>query len=66
MYKVELKKNKRYKLCSCGVSKSLPFCDNQHRDFNLKNNATFKSIKIIPDCNVTIKIESKKWNLNDE
>ena len=44
----------------------MPFCDNQHRDFNLKNNATFKSIKIIPDCNVTIKIESKKWNLNDE
>jgi len=65
MYKIDLKKNKRYKLCSCGVSKSLPFCDNEHRVFNVKNNTKFKSVKIIPNCDVTINVESKKWTLND-
>ncbi len=65
MYKIDLKKNKRYKLCACGVSKSLPFCDNEHRNYNKKNNTKFNSLKITPDCNVSVKMESKKWNQNE-
>ena len=65
MYKIDFKKNRRYKLCTCGISKALPFCDNEHRDYNIKNNTKFKSVKIISDRDVTIKIESKKWNLNE-
>ena len=64
MKKIKLHKGKKYSICSCGLSKALPFCDNEHRDFNMKNNTKFKSVKIIPDCDVTIKMESKKWNLN--
>ena len=66
MFIVNLKKDKEYKFCSCGVSKSLPFCDNEHRKINLTNKIKFKSIKIIPDKNVSIRIKSKKWVLNDE
>jgi len=66
MYKIDFKKNRRYKICTCGISKALPFCDNEHRDYNIKNNTKFKSVKIIIDCDVTIKMESKKWNLNEE
>ena len=61
MYKVELKKNKRYKLCSCGVSKSLPFCDNQHRKYNEINNTDYKSIKISSSNDIEIDLESSKW-----
>ena len=65
MYKIDLKKKKQYKLCTCGVSKSLPFCDDEHRNFNKKNNTEFKSLKITSDYNVSIKVESKKWNQNE-
>ena len=65
MYKIDFKKNRQYKICTCGISKALPFCDNEHRDYNIKNNTKFKSVKIIIDCDVTIKMESKKWNLNE-
>ena len=65
MYKIGLKKNRQYKICTCGISKALPFCDNEHRDYNIKNNTKFKSVKIIIDCDVTIKMESKKWDINE-
>ena len=65
MYKIDLKKNRRYKICTCGISKDLPFCDNEHKEYNIKNNTKFKSVKIISDCDITIKMESKKWNLNE-
>ena len=34
---IKLKAGKKYKICSCGLSKSLPFCDNGHREFNAAN-----------------------------
>ena len=30
-YKVELEADKKYKFCTCGLSKTDPFCDNSHR-----------------------------------
>ena len=60
MYKIDLIKNKRYKLCTCGVSKILPFCDNEHREHNEKNNTNYKSIKITPNSNISINVTSKK------
>ena len=35
---IKLKSGKRYKICSCGLSQTLPFCDNAHRDFNASAN----------------------------
>ncbi len=66
MFKVNLKKEKKYKFCSCGVSKKLPFCDNEHRKLNAANNLEFKSIKIISEKDVSITIESKKWISNND
>ena len=66
MFKVNLKKEKKYKFCSCGVSKKLPFCDNEHRKLNTSNNPEFKSIKIISEKDVSITIESKKWISNND
>ena len=66
MFEIKLEKNKKYKFCSCGVSKTLPFCDNKHRQLNSINNFEFKSIKITPKENITLSLESKKWLLKDE
>jgi len=66
LFKLNLKKEKKYKICSCGISKKLPFCDNEHRKINTANNSEFKSIKIISEKDVSIKIESKKWISNNE
>jgi len=53
-------------MCSCGKSKKLPFCDNEHRKLNTAKNLEFKSIKIISEKDVSIKIKSKKWIANNE
>ena len=42
--KIKLKKGKKYSICSCGLSKNLPFCDNAHREFNANNNTDYKSV----------------------
>jgi len=60
---IKIKAGKQYSICSCGLSNSLPFCDNAHRDFNTSNNANYKSIKVIPDKDVTIQVTSSNWDL---
>ena len=66
MYKIKLKKNNKYKICACGHSKSLPFCDNNHREINKKNKIKYKSIKLISSNNTDIQISSKMWNKDNE
>ena len=58
---IKLKAGRRYKICSCGLSKTLPFCDNAHREFNDKNNTEYKSIKITPDADNIIEVTSNRW-----
>ena len=45
-FKIRVKKNVKYSICSCGYSKKLPYCDNQHRTYNQKNKTDYKSIKV--------------------
>jgi len=59
---LKLKAGRRYKICSCGLSQILPFCDNAHRDFNAANNTEYKSIKITPDSNIIIEVTSSRWD----
>ena len=59
---IKLKAGKRYKICSCGLSKTLPFCDNAHREFNATNNTEYKSVKITPDSDTIIEVTSNRWN----
>ena len=64
--KVKIKAGKQYSICSCGLSNSLPFCDNAHRVFNTSNNTHYKSIKITPDKDVTIQVTSSNWDLEED
>ena len=59
--KISLKAGKKYSICSCGLSNSLPFCDNNHREYNSKNNTQYKSVKIVPEKNISVKIKSSNW-----
>ena len=56
-----LKAGKKYSICSCGLSGSLPFCDNTHREFNAANNMEYKSVKIAPEKDTIIKVTSSRW-----
>ena len=58
---IKLKAGKKYSICSCGLSKSLPFCDNTHREFNAANNIEYKSVKITPEKDTIIKVTSSRW-----
>ncbi len=61
MKEVKLYKGRKYSICSCGLSKNLPFCDNEHRSYNEKNQTNYKSVKIIAEETVMININSSAW-----
>ena len=63
MKEIELQKDKKYSICSFGLSKTLPFCDHAHREYNEKNGANYKSVKIIADETVTVNMDSSTWNI---
>ena len=58
---IKLKAGKKYSICSCGLSGSLPFCDNTHREFNSANNMEYKSVKITSEKDTIIKVTSSRW-----
>ena len=58
---IKLKAGKKYSICSCGLSKSLPFCNNTHREFNAANTMEYKSVKITPEKDTIIKVTSNLW-----
>jgi len=43
---IKIKQNVKYSICSCGKSDKLPYCDNNHREYNAENNCSYKSVKI--------------------
>ena len=63
---IKLKAGKRYKICSCGLSQIVPFCDNAHREFNATNNTEYKSVKITPDSDTIIEVISNRWKSDKE
>ena len=65
MISIKIKKNVKYSIYSCGLSRKLPFCDNEHRKYNQENNTKYKSIKIIPSKDISIKLGSSRWPKNE-
>ena len=63
---IKLKAGKKYSICSCGLSGSLPFCDNTHREFNVANGIEYKSLKIISEKDTTIELTSSRWGSREE
>jgi CDGSH-type Zn-finger protein len=62
---VKIKSNAKCSICTCGKSKSMPYCDNEHRQYNKKNSSNYKSLKVWSkeDCEITI--FSNMWNDNE-
>ena len=60
--KLKLKSGKKYSICSCGMSQSLPYCDNAHRIYNAEHGTEYKSIKMIPEEDTILEILSSNWD----
>ena len=58
---MKLSKNMKYSFCTCGLSETLPICDHSLREYNLKNNTNYKSLKITPDSDVNVEVKSSTW-----
>jgi CDGSH-type Zn-finger protein len=61
--KITIEPEKKCKLCTCGKSKILPYCDDTHREINEKNSTNFKSIKLFNKGKqkIDLEVESKIW-----
>ena len=64
--KIKVKANKKYSICSCGLSQKLPYCDNGHRKHNTENNTNYKSVKIFSENNIELDVSSSTWNNDKE
>ena len=61
MEKIKIHKGRKYSICSCGLSKQLPFCDNEHREYNALNGTDYKSIKLITEETTILYLKYSKW-----
>ena len=59
MKKIVLEKEKKYSICSCGLSKML--LRDKPKLFNEKNGTNYKSVKIIPKEKIEIEVSSSTW-----
>ena len=64
--RIKLKEDKKYSFCSCGLSNSLPFCDNMHRNYNAENGTKYKSVKIRCEKETFVQVHSNNWPLDSE
>jgi CDGSH-type Zn-finger protein len=64
--KIELKKGVQYKLCTCGTTKILPFCDETHKVLNEETGSNFKSLRITTEEDVVINVTSKNWKVESK
>ena len=63
--KINLKAGNIYSICTCGLSKTMPYCDNTHREYNAKKNTEYKSVKITPDKDLSIEVTSSRWKMEE-
>ena len=59
--RIKIKKNVKYSICACGLSKKLPYCDNMHRKYNEKNTCSYKSVKIQAKEDTLITVSCSNW-----
>ena len=60
-HKLDLKKGETYKICTCGTSKSIPICDDSHRQLNEEKGTSYKSLKITPMKDINMEVSSSNW-----
>lgn len=53
-YGVRVEGGRTYFWCSCGMSKTQPFCDGSHATFNAENDANFQPVKYVADRSQTV------------
>lgn len=51
---VKVEEGKTYYWCSCGMSKTQPFCDGSHEQFNKDHGSTFEPVKFMADSSRTV------------
>ncbi|MAX11802.1 MAG: hypothetical protein CL710_05940 [Chloroflexi bacterium] len=59
--KIKLQQGVQYSICSCGLSNTLPYCDNAHREYNKKYGTHYKSVKITSDSTTNVAVECSNW-----
>ncbi|MEK6936248.1 MAG: CDGSH iron-sulfur domain-containing protein [Nanoarchaeota archaeon] len=63
---IHLKADEKCSICTCGKSKSLPYCDNEHRKLNEEKGTNYKSLKIISKQDTDIFVYSQVWEENKQ
>lgn len=60
---LKLKAGKKYSLCTCGKSKNLPYCDDEHKKLNEEKGTSYKSLKIISKSDAELEVYCSNWEI---
>ena len=61
-YTIDLRVGESCSICTCGRSKSLPLCDNSHRQIEGNDgDEKLRSMKITPSGDITLVLESGNY-----
>ena len=63
---IKAKKNILYSICTCGLSKKIPFCDNTHRQIKNISDIEFKSVKISCSKDNILSLKCKTWDKHEK
>ena len=58
---ISLKKGIKYSICTCGISKRLPFCDGRHKILNEQYDTNYKSVKITAHDDINLSFDCANW-----
>ena len=61
---IHLRAGEKCSICTCGKSKNLPYCDNEHKKLNEEKGTNYKSLKIVSKQDTDIFVHSKIWDEN--
>ncbi len=65
-FEIIIRPGQTCKICTCGYSKTLPYCDDTHREINEQQGTNYKSVKLRNPSDNTMVFDSYSSNWNKE
>lgn len=63
---ISLQAGQKCSLCTCGESRTLPYCDDTHKKVNAEKGTSYRPLKIWPKTEVELEVDCGNWEKINE